>query len=266
MYDLGPGGVMSVLKALVSILFALLVLAGGYHVLFEGPRPRILMRCTAAEAIEATAEFQHKTKLFFEVSQAEGVFPGVCHNFEFAPEKAEIMRQYLKTGAMKFAAYRNQTPPFPIASLGSIDLQMSNFLTDDIDSCRARQISDRTGAYELSLGRPMVEVTGIRKEGGHASVDFRWHFEALNPVGRSLPRVQSTELAQQGDDHLTTKEKSIAPFWPGSADLRNYDDGWRVVTVNLGPTTPGGQRWEYGPEWPDPRFNWGAFDESQNSY
>jgi hypothetical protein len=31
-------------------------------------RPYILIRPTAAKAIEATAEFQHKTKLYFEIN------------------------------------------------------------------------------------------------------------------------------------------------------------------------------------------------------
>jgi hypothetical protein len=254
------------MRLLISILLALFVLAGVYHVLFEGPHPYVLMRFTAASAIGSTAEFQHKTKLLFEINQAESVVPGVCHNFEFSPGKVEIIRRYLKTGAMKFSAYRNQIQPFPAPSLGSSDLTTSGFLEDHIDSCKARPVSDSTGAYELGLGRPIVEVTGIRKESGRAFVDFRWHFESLNAVGRFLVQVQLTEEAEHRDEHLTAEEKSIAPFWPGSAELRKYDDGWRVLTINLGPTRPGGERWEYGPEWPDPSFNWGAFDESENRY
>jgi hypothetical protein len=57
-------------------------------------------------ASQATAEFQHKTKLFFQVGLSEGVFPGACHNFDVSPERIEVLNRYLRSGAMRFSAGR----------------------------------------------------------------------------------------------------------------------------------------------------------------
>jgi hypothetical protein len=35
------------------------------------------------------------------------------------------------------------------------------------------------------------------------------------------------------DGHLSAAEKSIAPFWIGRAEFASYDDGWRVVKIDL---------------------------------
>jgi len=211
-------------------------------------RPYILIRSTAEGAILATAEFQHKTKLYFEISQAEGIIPGVCHNFEFAPDKRHIFDEYRKTGDLQFSKFGNQLPPYPIgASAGSLDLSLDSFgsfLTDDIEPCTPRQVKNEPGAYELRVGTPMVEVNGIRKDGNRAHVDFTWQFASLNQVGRTL-----------------LQHKSNMEFH-GTAQLVKYDDGWRVVSIKLAE-----EDWVYGPEvWPDPRFNWHTFDENENHW
>lgn len=226
-------------------------------------RPLILTRGSAATVIGRCAQFRHKTKLFFTVSQAEGLFPGVCHNFEFSPEKMRVLDEYLKTGAMKFSPYRNQMPPFPGASFGSVDLSTDGrFLLDQIDSCKSREVSKTTGAYELRLGKAVVQVTGIRKSGNQALVDFRWHFESINEVGQTLPRIRFAKETEIADPHLTAEEKSLAPFWTGSVEFTKYDDGWRIGTINFG--SKPWDRWVYGPDWPDPNFNWNGFEENEN--
>src|SRR5215469_15488116 len=73
----------------------LALLGFGLHFCFWKRRPYVLIRFSAARAIEATAEFQHKTKLYFEVAQLEGAIPGACHNFEFSPDKIALFKQYL---------------------------------------------------------------------------------------------------------------------------------------------------------------------------
>jgi hypothetical protein len=151
-------------------------------------------------------------------------------------------------------------------STGSLDLSISDdgFLTDDIDSCKTREVGPMTGAYELTLGKPVVNVNGIREEGKRAFVDFTWHFESLNEVGKSLPQIRSTYQMEIDQEHMTADEKSSAPFWTGRAELVKYDDGWRVVTIALSSRGFAWDGWEYGPNWPDPHFNWNAFDEDEN--
>jgi len=187
------------------VLFVTIVgplLAGGLYFSFWRERPYVLMRFSAARTIEATAEFQHKTKLFFVIGQAEGAIPPSCHNFEFAPDKIAIFKHYRATGAMQFSPYGNQLPPFPPVTEGSLTLSTINerFLVDDIDECQARKVKETTGAYELALGKAVVaEVTGIRKEGNRAVVDFKWRFESLNEVGPALPEIQLTKSVEVSD-------------------------------------------------------------------
>ena len=241
-------------------------MAQGSCTVFDGPHPRIPTRASAAKAIEATAEFQHKTKLSFEIGQEESAIAG-CHNFEFAPEHVTTFRHYLETGVMEFSPKGGlRGPPFTETSEGSIGLTDAGFLVDHIELCESRPLTETTGAYELTLGKPIVEVTGIRKQGSRALVDFRWHFESLNEVGRSLPRVQTAREQQTSDERLTAGEKSLAPFWTGLAEFASYDDGWRVEKIEFRSGKLSDFRWEYGPAWPDPSFNWNAFDESQNRY
>jgi hypothetical protein len=247
------------------IIFAILaaILISGVYLLFGKPHPYVLIRLSAANAIESTAQFQHKTKLFFAVNEAEAVIPDVCHNFEFAADKGTTVDRYLKTGMMKFNPYGNQSAPFPPAELGSLDLSLSDvgLLVDHIDVCKPHEVTKTTGAYELSLGKPVVNVTGIRKDGDQAHVDFTWHFESLTKLGHMLPRVQALNEMEQNDGHLSPSQRADAPFWTGVAEFTKYDDGWRLVTLNL---ETGG--WNYGPHWPDPYFNWNTFDENQNHY
>jgi hypothetical protein len=233
-------------------------------------RPYVLTRFTAAQAIEATAEFQHKTKLYFEIGQAEGVVPGVCHNFQFAPEKAQSFEEYRKSGKLQLQAFGNQGPPYPPASQGSLDLSLESgggFLVDQIAECKPRTVTPATGAYELTIGDAVVVVNGIRKNGNRAHIDFTWHFRSLNQVGRSLPVVQGTRNMELHEDRLPLSARQNAPFWNGSAQLMKYDDGWRVVSIDLNVKNVVPPQWVYGPEnWPDPSFKWNAFDEDQNHW
>jgi hypothetical protein len=122
------------LRALFLGAVAVLVV-GGLYLCFCRERPYVLTRLTAARAIEATAEFQHKTKLYFTIGQAEAIIPPSCHNFEFSPDKISIFKHYLATGAMQFSPYRNQIPPFGLPSLTSLQLSTEDehLLIDKID-------------------------------------------------------------------------------------------------------------------------------------
>ena len=76
-------------------------------------------------------------------------------------------------------------PPFEPASTASLDLSIGDdkFLLDQIDACKSRDVNGSTGAYEVNLGKPIVQVTGIRKVGNDADVDFIWYFKTINKLG-----------------------------------------------------------------------------------
>lgn len=253
------------MKSNTFLLLPILALIGACDVI-DGPHPLILTRTSAAKAIQSTSEFQHKTKLRFEIGQFEALIPPSCNNFAFVPEHVAMFKQYLKTGAMQFSPYGHQSPPFRVASAGTYDLADSlQLLIRRIDICGERPVRETDGEYELTIGDPGVEVTGIRKIGAKGLVDFRWRFNSLNEVGRSLIARQK-ETWEMRDSHLTAEEKLRIPFWIGSAEFASYDDGWRVVKIDLTSHNVSDLKWEYGPDWPDPSFNWNAFDENKNRY
>jgi len=107
-------------------------------------------------------------------------------------------------------------------------------------------------------------VNGIRREGNRAFVDFAWHFESLDELGRKF--TEDTKEMEIRDKRVADDAKSTTPFWVGSAELAKYDDGWRVLTIKLD-LWDRPDCWHYGPpKWPDPSFNWGTFDEDENHY
>jgi len=222
--------------------------------------PAILTRTTAASAIEATAELQHKTKLRFLIGQAEGVVEGVCHNFTFRPESKPLIEQYLKAGQLKFFPYGSQSPPFDLDYGYSNDLALDadGLLADNIQPCVTKKVTSETGEYELTIGNPIVEVNGILKSGNDAHVDFTWHFDSLSKIGKSLGFIQGLRESEKNESHFSEVERSKAPFWNGTAEMARYDDGWRVVSINM----PWG--YSFSQRWPDPDFNWGTSDEDQN--
>jgi hypothetical protein len=250
-----------------------------------------LTRSSAASAIEATAEFQHKTKLVFEIGQLQTGVPGVCRTYGFSPDHALIFAQYLAAGVMKFQAWGNNDQPEgvtegsdisrrPLSALlasafmrdpstASIDMvgPSVNLLTEShADRCGHQPLTEQTGTYELSLGNSVVVVTGIKRDGNRAFVEFRWHFDSLNEVGKLLPRLRNQIEYQQADEHLSVAERATAPFWIGTSELQEYDDGWRVSKIELNAGKAAYFKWEYGPTWPDPEFNWKTPDENLNRF
>lgn len=274
------GSQVKMVRLLLFWVVIAAVAVGTLYFCFWRERPYVLIRFTAGRAIEATAEFRHKTKLQFAVARWEALSPGTCEDFSFLPEKLPRVNEYLQAGTMKFFPFPQYSPKYsPIQSVdgsmdlsvlmdsaGSVDpsLRKSKLLLRQVLSCDSLFKSDPTaGSYEVNLGEAVVQITEIRTNGNQALVDFRWHFESLNEMGQALQGIQSTRLRQTDDPHLTAEEKSIAPFWTGVAEFAKYDDGWRVVKINL-ESSRAFERWEYGPHWPDPDFNWNAFDEDEN--
>jgi hypothetical protein len=222
-------------------------------------RPSVLTRKTASAAIEATAEFQHKTKLRFLIGQAEGLIPGACHNFSFRADRRMLVEQYLKSNQLKFFHFGNQSAPFGMdyGYSNELSLNSDGILSDHIERCVEKDVQPDTGEYELTIGKPVVKVNGILKQGHHAHVDFTWHFESMTELGKSLGFIQGTKQSESDELRFSDSERSQAPFWDGSAEMAEYDDGWRVISLKV--------PWGYlSDDWPDQSFNWGAFDENEN--
>jgi len=92
--------------------------------------------------------------------------------------------------------------------------------------------------------RKVIEVTGIRKEGIQAAVDFTWKavpteageaFDPTNNTFKSLPPELQGEL---------TKTQGIGPFgssmivnwnetYKSTAGFQKYDDGWRLTSIRF---------------------------------
>jgi hypothetical protein len=222
-------------------------------------RPQFLTRSSASSAIEASSWFQHLTKVDFEVAQAAAVVPGVCHNFQFNPEKLQTVRMLSQTGQLKFSAYGNQARDTaerpPVGASLQLLYGTSNWLTDKIEECKDKSVQLDTGRYEVTIGKPRVVVNGIfHTARNEAKVDFVWGFDDLNEVGKSLNPV-IVSAAQ--------KSKFASKEFNGTARMRKYDDGWRVYDLKLGRWK---RDWSEDISWPDPYFNWGAFDENENTY
>jgi hypothetical protein len=128
------------------------------------------------------------------------------------------------------------------------------WMIDTIDICKNKNTTPETGIYEVSVGQPVVVVNGILKKGNEAHIDFEWGFNQLNEVGKSLSPIE----VRYGE-----KSRFQSQTFHGTARMVKYDDGWRIVDLELGKWTNG---WSEGVSWPDPDFNWGAFDEDENVY
>ena len=194
----------------------------------------------------------------FEVGQFEGIVQGVCHNFSPSPALRTDLERLRKSGALQFEAFGHQSKPYPIASAGTYQLSDDDFLIDNVDRCEAKEAGPFVGRYELRTGDSSVVVTGIRKSGSRAHVDFIFHFENMNPIVATLGEVKGRKSEETEDRHTTRAEKLLAPYWGGIADFTYYDDGWRITSMKL--------NWDLGPEWPDPEFKWPAADEDENGW
>jgi hypothetical protein len=243
------------------------IAALSYQHFFGGPQPRILTRATAARAISATAEFQHRTKIGFELGREEAVFPGACHEFRFAPAHEAAFETALHTGMMQFSPWGDPNRAIPFGSItdpGSFDLATAQMLVDFVGQCTKQDAVKGAGDYELNAGDGLtVEVTGIRPEGEKRIVIFRWYFSRLNDFAKALPRIENQTRNQRSDARLTEHERSIAPSWRGIGKFAPYDSGWRLERLEL-IQGDWNFHWEYGPNWPDPSFNWHTFDEDKN--
>jgi hypothetical protein len=79
--------------------------------------------------------------------------------------------------------------------------------------------------YLAKIGNPTVLVTGIVKNGNHATVDFDLGFINLNELGRAM---------------LPNNAK-YSEKYSQKAEFTKYDDGWRITKME-------NQLWGYGPE------------------
>lgn len=102
-----------------------------------------------------------------------------------------------------------------------------------------------TGDKAVPLAkRELVEVTGVREQGGQAAADFTWQ-AVPNEAGEALDPSSATfkGLPQELQAALR-KERGIGPFsraaaasWgqvnKATAGFQKYDDGWRLAALSL---------------------------------
>jgi hypothetical protein len=256
--------------SLTAVALAGIMVLFLYQYFLGGPQPWILTRQTASRAIAATAEFQHRTKIKFELGREEAVFPGACHEFRFAPAQEPDFQNALRSGIMQFSAWGDPNRPVPfgwISDPGSFDLATGEMLVDQVGQC-AKQVEVKgAGDYELTAGEDLrVEVSGITRDGDKRIVEFRWYFSRLNPFARALPRIENQTRNQKNDGRITEHERLIAPSWRGVGTFARYDYGWRLESIDFTREKDWNFHWEYGPSWPDPSFNWHTFDEGKNRF
>src|SRR5665213_2580511 len=178
-----------------------------YQYFLGGPEPRVLTRETASRAIAATAEFQHKTTIAFELGREEAVFPGACHEFRFSPAHETAFQNALRTGVMQFSAWGDASRPIPfgwITNPGSFDLATGGMLVDNVGPCTKHDEVKGAGDYELIAGEGlMIEVSGLRPDGDKKIVAFRWYFSRLSAFAKALPRTENQTRYQRDDARIT---------------------------------------------------------------
>jgi len=80
---------------------------------------------------------------------------------------------------------------------------------DTIRSILPAGQADKSPLEFVVANRELIAVTGIKKDGNRADVDFVWKWVPLNEVGAAL---------YSGDLHYTS-----------TVGFRHYDDGWRIL-------------------------------------
>lgn len=91
--------------------------------------------------------------------------------------------------------------------------------------------------------RELVEVTGIRDQGGQAAADFTWK-AVSNEAGEAFdPSTTAFKDLPAGLQQALANPRGIGPFsksgtvgWDkarkSTASFQKYDDGWRLVTIS----------------------------------
>jgi hypothetical protein len=207
--------------------------------------PYFLTRSSAATAIEKSPNFEQKTWAEFttgrELNWAE---PGATFLLQetFVPgsqnvniletdqmddtvhcaQTAEERETDRKKGYIFFGCYH--TWPSPEGQVFLDRLESQHLLYKYPIGLQADPKS-KVFQYMVKIGDPVVTVTGITKEGNHATVEFDLTFSNLNEMGKAI-----FPAAQRYTQKYSQK-----------AELDKYDDGWRVTKM-------GNQLWGYGPE------------------
>jgi hypothetical protein len=102
-----------------------------------------------------------------------------------------------------------------------------------------------TGDKAVPLAkRELVEVTGVREQGGQAAAEFTWR-AVPNEAGEALdPSSDTFKGLPQELQAALRKERGIGPFsraatagWEevhkATAGFQKYDDGWRLAALSL---------------------------------
>jgi len=86
------------------------------------------------------------------------------------------------------------------------------------------------GTIQFTLRTPpkLVEVTGMSGEGQERHVEFNWEYDGVNSLSPEVSRcIEAVGGAQRAEIAGSLGQHK------GVADLQLYDDGWRVIHLQL---------------------------------
>ncbi len=228
---------MDLLKTLGLVFLMCLLLEGVSVFLFDPAHPRMLIRFSAAQAIEHSDDFLWNTRLVFATGELSLSVPfpsgqsvleevGLLSDAGLGPCKilARIDPSEKSCGYYLLTNAGNKTVE-EYALMGLLT-QVPSAPQSECFSGHFHLVKQDRVNYWVVIGQPVVRVTGILKENHHATVDFDWRFGRLNELGKLIEAGGLASLL-------------------GHARFVEYDDGWRITKIDAG-------GWGWGPPIGDP--------------
>jgi hypothetical protein len=187
--------------------------------------PYWLTRGSAKAAIEQSVEFKHRTRVYFEVGESA--------LFDWPAGTDQLRQQGLLVLENPRACQGEKYPKQP--PLGCIDVVTTARAKTLFAKWESAGTLKRNGdVYEMAIGNPGVTVTGIVKDGSHATVEFTWSQGNPNTeVGINLEREPHFWDALEGKAHRV-----------------KYDSGWRISDIELD------KAWIFAPPYAASDFKW----------
>jgi hypothetical protein len=200
-------------------ILALLLALGGCG------EPFWLTRWSAKAAIEQSVEFKHRTKFYFEVGERA--------LFDWPAGTDQLRQQGLLVLENQHTCEGEKDPRQ--SPRGCIDVVTTTTAKTLFAKWESAGTLRRNGDfYEMAIGNPEVTVTGILKDGVHATVEFTWSQGNPNTeVGINLQRLPHFWDALEGKAHMV-----------------KYDSGWRISDIELD------KAWIFAPPYAASDFKW----------
>ena len=160
-----------------------------------------LTRRLATDLISASAAF--KTPQQFAIQT------GIVSNKNYISPEYLVLQHHGWISANKAPCPPGLEPP------PCWDVLLTPSGVDTVRTLLPAEETDKSLLFVPVAKRELVAVTGVRKQGNMADVDFTWKWVPLNEVGAAL---------YSGDVHYNS-----------TVGFRDYDDGWRVVAAQSAP-------------------------------